>query len=109
MKGIVVGVDESSYAQAALCRAVDYGVCHDLPVTALLAWEFALQQHVDTHAPFDPEYGSETAAGVLDALVKRTIGDGYDVEQLVVCNRAGPALIEAAASMPHRSSLAHAA
>ena len=69
MKGIIVGVDESSYAQAALRWAVDYGACRDLPVTALLAWEFALQHHVDAHAPFDPAYGSETAAGVLDALV----------------------------------------
>jgi nucleotide-binding universal stress UspA family protein len=96
MKGIIVGVDESSYALAALRWAVDYGACRDLPVTAVLAWDYILQHHVDADAPFDPTYGSAKAAGVLEALVTRAVGDGQSVERLVVCNRAGPALIEAA-------------
>ena len=69
MKGILVGVDESTYAQAALHWAVDYGAERNLPVTALLAWDYIVQHHAEPNAPFDPAYGSEMATKVLDELV----------------------------------------
>jgi nucleotide-binding universal stress UspA family protein len=96
MNGIIVGVDESSYAEAALRWAVDYGIDRALPVTALLAWDYLDQHHADDGTTFDPEYGSEAAAKVLDDLVERVVGDGDAAAQLAVRNRAGPALVEAA-------------
>ena len=96
MKGIIVGVDESAYAQAALRWAVKYGSERHLPVTALLAWDYVLQHHVEPEARFDPTYDADTAAKVLSELVGRAIGEDHDVDQMVVCNHAGPALIEAA-------------
>jgi nucleotide-binding universal stress UspA family protein len=98
MKGIIVGVDESSCSQDALRWAVGYGGDRDLPVTAVMAWDDVLQHHVDHDAPFDPAYGAETAAKVLDELVRRAVGEGRNsgVTQVVIRDRAGPALIHAA-------------
>lgn len=96
MKGILVGVDESTYAQAALHWAVDYGAERNLPVTALLAWDYIVQHHAEPNAPFDPAYGSEMATKVLDELVTRAVGRDKQVARVVVCDHAGHALIEAA-------------
>ena len=98
MKGIIVGVDESCFSQAALRWAVGYGGDRDLPVTAVMAWDYVLQHHVDHDAPFDPTYGSETAAKVLDEVVRGAMGEGRNsgVAQVVIRDRAGPALIHAA-------------
>jgi len=96
MKGIIVGVDESSYAQIALKWAVDYGRCRELPVTAVMAWDFVLQHHPDLDARFDPTYDADIAAKVLDELVVRAVGAEHDVATVVVNDRAGHALIEAA-------------
>ena len=96
MKGIIVGVDESSYAQIALKWAVEYGRCRQLPVTAVMAWDFLLQHHPDPDARFDPTYDAEIAAKVLDELVVRAVGAEHDVATVVVNDRASHALIEAA-------------
>jgi nucleotide-binding universal stress UspA family protein len=96
MKGVIVGVDESSYAQTALKWAVDYGSDRNLPVTALMAWDYVQQHAADPDARFDPDYDAEVAAKVLDELVSRAIGEDRDVATLVINDRAGPALIEAA-------------
>jgi len=96
MKGILVGVDESSYSHAALVWAVAYGSDSKLPVTALLAWDYIGQHHIDPDAVFDPGYGSEMAENVLDQLVDRAIGPAHDVALVVECNHAGPALVKAA-------------
>jgi nucleotide-binding universal stress UspA family protein len=98
MKGIIVGVDESGCSQAALRWAVDYGGDRDLPVTAVMAWDYVLQHHVDHDAPFDPAYGAETAAKVLDEIVRRALGEGRNdgVAQVVIRDRAGAALTHAA-------------
>jgi nucleotide-binding universal stress UspA family protein len=96
MKGIIVGVDESSYARVALKWAVDYGADRDLPVTALMAWDYVLQHHVEPNPSFDPDYGSQNAAKVLDELVARAVGAENHVAQTVVCENPGHALIDAA-------------
>ena len=89
MKGILVGVDESTYAQAALHWAVDYGAERNLPVTALLAWDYIVQHHAEPNAPFDPAYGSDMATKVLDELVTRAVGRDKQVARIVVCDHAG--------------------
>jgi nucleotide-binding universal stress UspA family protein len=99
MKGIVVGVDESPYSQAALRWAVRYGGDRDLPVTAVMAWDYVLQHHVEADAPFDAAYGSETAAKVLAEVVRGAVdaGEGHNgVAEVVIRDRAGPALLHAA-------------
>ena len=96
MKGIIVGVDESAYAQVALKWAVQYGSDRGLPVTALMAWDYIQQQHTDPDAHFDPKYNAEAAAKVLDELVSRALGTNGSVAKVVVCDRAGHALIDAA-------------
>ena len=96
MKGIIVGVDESSYAQAALRWAVDYAAQRNVSVTALLAWDYIDQHHLQPDTMFDPSYGSETAEKVLDALVRRAVGVDSEVARVVVCDHAGHALVEAA-------------
>jgi nucleotide-binding universal stress UspA family protein len=100
MKGIIVGVDESPYSQAALRWAVGYGGDRDLPVTAVMAWDYVLQHHVAQDAPFDAAYGSETAAKVLAEVVRDAVdavGEGRNgLAQVVIRDRAGPALLHAA-------------
>jgi len=96
MKGIIVGVDESSYAQAALRWAVGYAALRNVPVTAVLAWDYIEQHHLEPNARFDPSYGSEMANKVLDELVRRAVGDDNEVARVVVCDHAGHALVEAA-------------
>ena len=98
MKGILVGVDESTYAHAGLRWAVEYGAERSLPVTALLAWDYIVQHHGEPNAPFDPAYGAEMATKVLDELVTRAVGRDNQVARIVVCDHAGHALIEAAGS-----------
>ena len=96
MKGIIVGVDESSYAQAAVRWAVDYGAARQLPVTALLAWDYIAQHHLEPNASFDPAYGATMAEKVLDELIARAVGADNQVARVVVCDHAAHALIEAA-------------
>jgi nucleotide-binding universal stress UspA family protein len=96
MKGIIVGVDESSYAQAALQWATRYGADRGEPVTAVMAWDYIAQRHVDPDARFDPEYSPEKAAQVLDELVARAVGPDAEIAKQTVCDRAGRALTEAA-------------
>ncbi len=95
MEGIIVGVDESPYARAALRWAADHGARHDRPVTALLAWGYIDQHHAEPGAPFDPDYSAAVAAKVLDDLVDRTTADHDAVRRVVVNDLPGRALLEA--------------
>lgn len=96
MNGIVVGVDESTFARAALRWAAAYGAECNIPVTAVLAWDYILQHHVEPDVRFDPRYGEEMAAKVLDELVVRALGPDHTIDQRVINDRAEHALIEAA-------------
>jgi nucleotide-binding universal stress UspA family protein len=97
MEGIFVGVDESTYAQAALRWAVDHAVHTHQHVTAVMAWGYIDQHHVEPNAPFDPQYSSTIAAKVLDDLVSRAIGTPEAVSRLAVCDLPASALLTAAA------------
>src|SRR5262245_6846587 len=96
MKGVVVGVDESVHARAALRWAVAYATDHRLPVTAVMAWDFIAQHHFDEHAAFDPTYNATRAQTVLDELVACAVGDRPDIRRVAVCDHAARALVEAA-------------
>lgn len=97
MGRIVVGVDESDGAAAALRWAVREADVHGWSLTAVLAWTYLDQRHVIVGEPFDPSYGEADAVAALDAIVARTVGTarGASVEQQVVNDHAASALLEA--------------
>ena len=74
VKRIVVGMDESSGAAAALRWAVEQGARSGLPVAALMAWSYRDQHRLVRAAPFDLEYTPDDAARDLDAIVERAMG-----------------------------------
>jgi nucleotide-binding universal stress UspA family protein len=94
MARIVVGVDESEGAAAALRWAAEEGRLRDLPVTAVLAWTF-LDQHPTGPGDFDPKYGEEAARTALGGIVSDVLGAeaAGAVQQEVVCDLAAPALL----------------
>ena len=99
MKRIVVGVDGSEAADAALRWAVAEAGRHGADLVALLAWNY-LDQHHGEHGnkdqPFDPAYGEDDAREKLRAAVER-VGATGAVEQRVVCDLTTRALLEAGA------------
>jgi len=97
MEGIIVGVDESPYARAALRWAVAHAATTGQPVTAVMAWGFVDQHHLEPGAPFDPHYTSAIAAKVLDDLVAQALGREDAVVRHPVCDLPARALLEAGA------------
>jgi nucleotide-binding universal stress UspA family protein len=96
MTGIVIGVDGSSGAAHALRWAVEEGRRHDWPVTAVLAWSYLDQHHVEPGSPFDPSYDDSAAKAALDAYLTAALGDDAStVAQLTVCDLPAPALLGA--------------
>lgn len=94
MRTIVVGVDESDGAAAALRWAMA-AAGDDGRVRAVLSWTY-LDQHRGPggSTEFDADYDEVQAAAALDAIVRRVAGDGADrVEQVVVNDHAGPGLV----------------
>jgi nucleotide-binding universal stress UspA family protein len=98
MKRIVVGVDESSSAAHALRWAAEFAERSCRPITALMAWDYIGQRHVDSSEGFDPSYDEDVAIGVLTELVDRALGPGHSVECEVALDHAGPALVRAGES-----------
>jgi nucleotide-binding universal stress UspA family protein len=96
MEGIIVGVDESPYAQAALRWAAAHAAATGEPITAVMAWGYIDQRHVEPDAPFDPDYSAADAARVLDQLVARALGDHHGVRCHAPCDLPAGALLEAA-------------
>jgi nucleotide-binding universal stress UspA family protein len=94
MARIVVGVDESEGAAAALRWAAEEGRLRNLPVTAVLAWTY-LDQHRATPGPFDPKYGDQEARTALDGILSEALGTAAAeaVQREVVCDLAAPALL----------------
>jgi nucleotide-binding universal stress UspA family protein len=95
MSGVIVGVDESAHSQPALRWAAAYGERRQLAVTALMAWDFVCQHHLEPHAPFDPLYNEETATRVLEQQVARTLGGRHRVTCRVAEQRPPAALLDA--------------
>jgi nucleotide-binding universal stress UspA family protein len=94
---IVVGVDESAGAAAALRWAVREADVRGWSLLAVLAWTYLDQHHVIVGEPFDPVYGEADAVAALDAIVARTVGTAHaaSIEQQIINDHAAAALLEA--------------
>jgi nucleotide-binding universal stress UspA family protein len=75
MESIVVGVDESAGAAAALQWAKQEGELHGAHVIAAMCWGY-LDQHHGPGRPetFDPQYTEADARRALDAIVTAVVG-----------------------------------
>ncbi len=73
MGTIVVGVDESPDAAAALRWAIDESRLRGSTVRATMCWGYLDQHHVAESA-FDPDYGEDAASAALEALVVQATG-----------------------------------
>lgn len=93
---IVVGVDESTYARAALRWAVAHAAVHRARVHAVMAWGFIDQHHLEPDAAIDPHYDSTVAAKVLADLVGRAVGADHSVRTTAVNDLPARALLETA-------------
>lgn len=98
MNRIVVGVDESSTAGAALRWAQAHGAARAWPVTAVMAWDYLDQHHLGDREPFDPEYDAEAALRVASELVDRVLPAGHGVTCEAVLDHPAPALVAAGKS-----------
>jgi nucleotide-binding universal stress UspA family protein len=95
---IVVGVDHSPAAVAALAFALDEGIAHRCGVEVVTAWLWSSpyegMNHVGTL-----EEGNELAAAVQDAALQAALGDRLErpaVSRTVVHESAGLALVQRA-------------
>jgi nucleotide-binding universal stress UspA family protein len=97
-KPIVVGVDGSDSAAAALRWAIREGELRRSPVVALSAWDLLHQVPLEGLA-FDPQYDETNARAALDdAVDKATGGVAKEVERRVVCDLPARAIIDASAA-----------
>ena len=107
MEGIVVGVDDSESAKAALRWAVEEGRLRSVPVTAVHAWEAQLMSPIDVGpgAPGPmldlPVILEETkkAAEELARRIVREVADeasGVEVRAVAVEGSPASALVDAA-------------
>ncbi|HVM09344.1 MAG TPA: universal stress protein [Acidimicrobiales bacterium] len=98
MRRIVVGVDESDGAAAALRWALREGDLHGATVVAVLAWGLLDQHRAGGDAEFDPDYGADDADEALRAIVAGAAGDdaAATIELQAVCDVPAKALLAAA-------------
>lgn len=92
MTGIVIGIDGSPGAATALRWAVREGAIRQLPVTALMAWDY-----LDQPGEFDPDYGEKDVRERLATAVDEAVGKdaAAGVQQQVVCDLPTRALLDA--------------
>jgi len=95
MRGLLVGVDGSDSAAAALTWAAREADLHDWPLTAVLAWRVLNQPHDDATAGFDPDFGASDALAALDGYVQRALGP----------ERAGRVSLQPVCELPVRALL----
>src|SRR5919109_4643956 len=98
MADIVIGMDTSTGAAAALRWAVHEAEARDWAVTALLAWGLLDQHHAPPDERFDPGYTEADARDSLDAAIDAAVGTeaGEEIERRVVCDLPARALVAAA-------------
>lgn len=98
MTEVIVGVDGSETAQAALAWADREALLHGWSIDALMAWGLLSQQHEDPTTPFDPTYGEAEARVALGSFVERAVGAerAPAIGRRPVCALPAPALLEAA-------------
>jgi nucleotide-binding universal stress UspA family protein len=96
MARFIVGVDGSDNSADALRWAHREAQVRGADVTALLAWNFLDQYHVDSETTFDPQYGQDDARRALEAAVQEALGERAAGVQLeVVCDLPASALLDA--------------
>ena len=96
MDEIVVGVDGSDGATAALRWAAREARLSERPLVAVLAWGLLDQAHPDPAEPFNPAYGEADALVALDSYLTASLGvNAAGVVRRVVCDLAAPALLDA--------------
>ena len=98
MGRIVVGVDGSEHAAAALRWAQREAEVHGHDLTALLAWSLFNQVHAGRDVTFQPDYGQADAAAALSATTEGAVGAdaAARIRQIAVCDLPAPALLDAA-------------
>ena len=97
-RGVVVGVDGSQPAGAALRVGLEEAHRRHASVRAVMAFGLLDQHHPDPALGFDPHYSDADARAALDVFVDRAIEgtDSTTVERVVVNDLPARALIEAA-------------
>lgn len=95
-RGVIVGVDGSQPAAAALRWAADEGAARQTPVTAVMAWGLLEQHHPRADEPFDPHYAEADALTALRTYVADVVGPMGAVDVAVVNDLAARALMESA-------------
>lgn len=100
MTGIVVGVDGSESGMQALAWAAREGELHDLPVTAVLAWDMLPQHHSRASQKFNPHYSEADALAALAIYVEKAVGPlrAATVQRRALCDLPAQALLEASAA-----------
>ncbi len=94
MKDIVVGMDGSKSAAAALKWALAEATLHGGRATALLAWSWLDQYHADAAIDFSPTYTEDDARAALASWVEDAVGTVDAVELAVTCDLPATALLE---------------
>lgn len=97
MDKIVVGVDGSEQAAAALRWALREAQLHGCPVKAVMAWGYLDQHHAAAGSRFAPDYDQADAVAALDSFITQAVGAdlGGGVTRSVPCDLAANALISA--------------
>ena len=88
---VVVGIDGSACAGAALAWAVEEAKLRRAPLEVVWAWT-ALDQ---PDGRFDPGFGEHDVAELLDAALESCDTDGIEVVRSTPCDLAARALIDA--------------
>jgi nucleotide-binding universal stress UspA family protein len=98
MADIVIGMDTSDGAAAALRWAVGEAEARGWTLTALLAWGLLDQHHVPPDHVFDPQYTEADALDALDAAIDAAVGAeaGLKIERRVASDLPARALVAAA-------------
>jgi nucleotide-binding universal stress UspA family protein len=98
MRSIVVGVDESSGAAAALRWAAAERAVDDCELTAVLCWTYLEQHRSQPNQHFDAEYGDAAARQALDTIVEQVLGgEAAHVQRRTVNDHTARALLAASA------------
>jgi nucleotide-binding universal stress UspA family protein len=74
MERIVVGVDGSACAAAALRWGLQEAKLRDCAVTAVMVWDYLGQHHPDGSTTFEPGYDAHAAEQALDSFVVAAVG-----------------------------------
>lgn len=94
---VIVGIDGSDNANAALAWAAEFGRRYDVPVHAILVWDIGPVYGVPIeYSDADVADLDERAHRSLDTVVETTLGSGAEVVKDVVRGYPASVLIDAA-------------